>query len=131
LHTFYAKTDKRKRHKGISSFIVEKDFPGLSYEKKEKKMGYSGSPTREIILDNCRVPAGNLFGSEGGAFFMIMAALDGGRITIGAMAVGTAQAAFDTALLYAQERGQFSKPIIQFQGIQWKLADMAMNIEAT
>ncbi len=130
LYIFYAKTDKRERHKGISAFIVEKDFPGLSYGKKEKKMGYSGSPTREIILDNCQVPAGNLLGSEGGGFFMIMAGLDRGRITVGAMAVGAAQAAFDVALRYAQEREQFGKPIVQFQGIQWKLADMAMNIEA-
>ena len=130
LYIFYAKTDKTKRHKGISAFIVGKDFPGLIYGKKEKKMGYSGSPTREIILDNCQVRAGNLLGSEGGGFFMIMAGLDRGRITIGAMAVGTAQAAFDAALCYAQEREQFGKPIVQFQGIQWNLADMAMNIEA-
>jgi butyryl-CoA dehydrogenase len=130
LYFVYAKTDKRKAHKGISGFIIEKNRAGLSYGKKERKMGYGGSPTREIILDGCRVPKANLLGTEGSGFSMVMAGLDRGRITIGAMAVGVAQAAADVAVRYAQQREQFGRPISQFQGIQWKLADMVTGVEA-
>jgi len=130
LYLVYAKTDKTRGHKGISAFIIEKNCAGLSYGKKEKKMGYGGSPTREIILENCRVSRANLLGTEGSGFYMVMAGLDRGRITIGAMAVGVAQAATDVAVRYAQQREQFGRPISRFQGIQWKLADMVMGVEA-
>jgi len=130
LYILYAKTDKTKKHKGISAFIAEKNHPGLSYGKKEKKMGYGGSPTREVIFSDCRLPLANLLGDEGQGFSMVMAGLDHGRITIGTIAVGIAQAALDAALVYSQVREQFGTPISQFQGIQWKLADMAIGIEA-
>ncbi len=93
-------------------------------------MGYGGSPTREVIFSDCRLPLANLLGDEGQGFSMVMAGLDHGRITIGTIAVGIAQAALDAALVYSQVREQFGTPISQFQGIQWKLADMAIGIEA-
>jgi len=93
-------------------------------------MGYGGSPTRELIFDGCEVPFSNCLGEEGKGFSMVMQGLDQGRITVGAGGVGIAQAAFDTAKNYATQRQQFGRPIIDFQGIQWKFADMAMGIEA-
>ena len=126
-----AKTDKEaKKHRGISAFIIEKETPGFSFGKKEKKMGIRSSPTMELIFDNCRIPAENLLGEEGQGFKIAMKTLDGGRIGIAAQALGIAQGAFESALNYAKERKQFDQPISNFQGIQFKLADMATEIEA-
>ncbi len=130
LYILYAKTDNKARHKGLSAFIIDRTTPGLGFGKKERKMGYGGSPTRELLLDHCGVPKENLLGKEGDGFVMVMRGLDHGRITIGAIAVGIAQAAFEAALRYAKQREQFGQPISSFQGIQWKLADMAMGIQA-
>lgn len=118
--------------KGISTFIVEKGNPGLIFGKKEHKMGFGASPTRELIFENCRVSRDALLGQqEGIGFTVAMTALDGGRISVGAAAVGIAQAALDHALRYARERAQFGKAIAEFQGIQFMLADMAADIEAS
>ncbi|HEY9855408.1 MAG TPA: acyl-CoA dehydrogenase family protein [Stenomitos sp.] len=118
--------------KGISTFLVEKGNPGLLFGKKEQKMGFGASPTRELIFEDCRVPEENLLGlQEGIGFTVAMTALDGGRISVGAAAVGIAQAALDHALRYARERAQFGKAIAEFQGIQFMLADMAADIEAS
>lgn len=126
-----AKTDKEaKKHRGISAFIVEKDTPGFTFGKKEQKMGIRSSPTMELIFENCRIPAENLLGEEGQGFKIAMKTLDGGRIGIAAQALGIAQGAFESALNYAKERKQFDQPISNFQGIQFKLADMATEIEA-
>ena len=126
-----AKTDKEaKKHRGLSAFIVEKDTPGFTFGKKEQKMGIRSSPTMELIFENCRIPAGNLLGEEGQGFKIAMKTLDGGRIGIAAQALGIAQGAFESALSYAKERKQFEQPISNFQGIQFKLADMATEIEA-
>ncbi len=126
-----AKTDKEaKKHRGISAFIVEKDTPGFTFGKKEQKMGIRSSPTMELLFDNCRIPGENLLGEEGQGFKIAMKTLDGGRIGIAAQALGIAQGAFEAALNYAKERKQFDQPIGNFQGIQFKLADMATEIEA-
>ena len=130
LYIVYAKTDKDARHKGISALIVDRGTLGLSFGKKERKMGYGGSPTRELIFDGCRISKGKLLGREGDGFSMLMRGLDHGRIRVGAMAVGIARAAFEVALRYSREREQFGQPICSFQGMQWKLADMAMEIQA-
>jgi butyryl-CoA dehydrogenase len=127
---FTAMTDKTKRYKGISSFILEKGMKGFSIGKKENKMGLRGSDTATLIFEDLRLPKENLLGKEGEGFKQFMITLDGGRISIGAMALGIAQGAFDKALKYAKEREQFGKPIGNFQAIQWKLADMATQIEA-
>ena len=115
---------------GISCFVVEKGMPGFTFGKKERKMGLHSSPTRELLFENCTVPAANRIGAEGQGFKIALSSLDGGRINIGAIAVGVAQAAFDTASSYARTREQFGQPIGAFQGIQFMLADMAMKIEA-
>ncbi len=126
-----AKTDKEaKKHRGISAFIVEKDTPGFSFGKKEQKMGIRSSPTMELVFENCRIPAANLLGEEGQGFKIAMKTLEGGRIGIAAQALGIAQGAFEAALNYAKERKQFDQPIANFQGVQFKLADMATEIEA-
>jgi alkylation response protein AidB-like acyl-CoA dehydrogenase len=127
---FTAVTDKSKGYKGISSFIVEKGMKGFSIGKKENKMGLRGSDTATLIFEDLRLPKENLLGKEGEGFKQFMITLDGGRISIGAMALGIAQGAFDKALKYAKERIQFGKPIADFQAIQWKLSDMATQIEA-
>lgn len=127
---FTAMTDKTKGYKGISSFILEKGMKGFSIGKKENKMGLRGSDTATLIFEDCRIPKENLLGKEGEGFKQFMITLDGGRISIGAMALGIAQGAFDKALRYAKEREQFGQPIANFQAIQWKLADMATRIEA-
>jgi butyryl-CoA dehydrogenase len=127
---FTAMTDKSKRYKGISSFILEKGMKGFSIGKKENKMGLRGSDTATLNFEDLRVPKENLLGKEGEGFKQFMITLDGGRISIGAMALGIAQGAFDKALKYAKEREQFGQPIANFQAIQWKLADMATQIEA-
>lgn len=125
-----AKTDKTKRHKGISAFIVEKGMPGFTVGKMEEKMGLCASDTTDLIFEDCRVPAQNLLGQEGDGFKISMTALDGGRIGIGAQSVGVAQAALDAAVSYAKEREQFGQPISKFQGLRWILADMATDLEA-
>jgi alkylation response protein AidB-like acyl-CoA dehydrogenase len=117
---------------GISTLMIEKGAKGFHFGKKEQKMGFGASPTMELIFEDCRVPRENLLGGQEGIGFKVaMSALDGGRISVGAAAVGVAQAAFDHALAYAKEREQFGKPIGQFQGIQFMLADMAAEIEAS
>jgi butyryl-CoA dehydrogenase len=114
-----------------SALIVEKDFPGFSVGKKEKKLGIRSSPTTEIMFDNCRVPKENLLGKLGEGFVIAMKTLDGGRNGIAAQAVGIAQGALDASVDYAKERKQFGKPIADNQGIGFKLADMATSIEAS
>lgn len=131
INIVFARTDKTaEKHHGISAFIVEKETPGFSFGKKESKLGIRSSPTRELVFDNCRIPAANLLGEEGKGFKIAMKTLDGGRIGIAAQALGIAQGAFDAALHYSSERKQFDQPIGQFQAIQFKLADMATRIEA-
>jgi alkylation response protein AidB-like acyl-CoA dehydrogenase len=125
-----AVTDKSKGYKGISSFILEKGTKGFSLGKKENKMGLRGSDTATLIFEDMRLPKENLLGKEGEGFKQFMITLDGGRISIGAMALGIAQGAFDKALNYAKEREQFGQPIGNFQAIQWKLSDMATQLEA-
>jgi butyryl-CoA dehydrogenase len=125
-----AMTDKAKGNKGISAFVVEKGNPGLKIGKTENKMGMRGSPTSQIILDDCRIPKENILGKEGEGFIQALKTLDGGRISIGALALGIAQAALDAALKYSMERQQFNSPISNFQSIQNHLADMATEIHA-
>ncbi|MDT3701142.1 MAG: acyl-CoA dehydrogenase family protein [Thermincola sp.] len=131
LYLVYAKTNPAAGAKGISAFIVEKGNPGMIFGKKEKKMGYNGSPTREIVFDNCRVPQENLLGEEGAGFKIIMKGLEGGRISIGAIALGIAQASLDYAVDYMKVRKQFGQPLSDFQGLQFMIADMATAIEAS
>jgi len=116
--------------KGISCIVVEKGTPGLSFGKKERKMGWNSQPTALVNFDNCRVPVANRIGAEGEGFRIAMMGLDGGRINIGACSVGTARAALDEAKAYAMDRKQFGKRIAEFQGSQFKLADMATELEA-
>jgi acyl-CoA dehydrogenase len=118
------------RAKGISAFIIEKGMKGFSLGKKEKKMGLCSSHTMELIFENCRVPAANLIANEGDGFKIAMSALDSGRITIGANACGLARSALECSIRHSKEREQFGKPIGEFQGIQFMLADMATNLEA-
>jgi alkylation response protein AidB-like acyl-CoA dehydrogenase len=125
-----AKTDKSKRHKGLSAFIVEKGTPGLMVGEEEDKMGLCASDTTDLIFSDCPVPRENLLGKEGQGFQIAMEALDGGRIGIAAQSVGVAQAAFDESVAYAKQRKQFSQPISKFQGLRWMMADMATEIEA-
>jgi alkylation response protein AidB-like acyl-CoA dehydrogenase len=130
FYTVMAVTDASRRSKGISAFVVEKSDPGVSFGAPEKKLGIKGSPTREVYLDNVRIPADRMIGAEGTGFETAMRTLDHTRVTIAAQAVGVAQGALDYALGYAQERQQFSKPIAEFQGLQFLLADMGMKVEA-
>jgi alkylation response protein AidB-like acyl-CoA dehydrogenase len=125
-----AKTDKAKRHKGISAFVVRKGMPGFLVGKTEEKMGLCASDTTDMIFDNCRVPAECLLGQEGDGFKIAMTALDSGRIGIAAQSIGVAQAALNAAVSYAKQREQFGQPISKFQGLRWMLADMATEIEA-
>ncbi|WAA12204.1 acyl-CoA dehydrogenase [Fervidibacillus halotolerans] len=131
IYIVFALTDPSLKHKGVSAFILESGFPGFKTGKKEKKLGIRSSPTTEIIFEDCIVPKENLLGEEGQGFKIAMMTLDGGRNGIAAQAVGIAQGAFDAALSYAKERHQFGKPIMANQGISFKLADMATNIEAS
>ncbi|KEO83824.1 acyl-CoA dehydrogenase [Tumebacillus flagellatus] len=124
-----AVTDKSKGTKGISSFIIPTDTPGFRTSTPYDKLGLKGSNTAEIIMEDVRVPRENLIGEENMGFKQFMVTLDGGRISIGALSVGIAQAAYEASLKYAQERMQFGQSISKFQAIQFKLADMAMNIE--
>jgi alkylation response protein AidB-like acyl-CoA dehydrogenase len=125
-----AKTDPTAGTRGITCFLVEKGMPGFIPGKNEPKMGLKGSVTSALSLENCRVPASNILGKEGEGFKQMLITLDGGRISIGAMALGLAQAAFDEASRYAQERVQFGQPIAKFQAIRWMNADMATEIDA-
>lgn len=125
-----AKTDPDAGTRGISCFLVEQGTPGFHPGKNEPKMGLKGSVTSALSLENCRVPASNLLGREGEGFRQMLTALDNGRISIGAMALGLAQAAFDEAVRYARERVQFGQAIAKFQAIQWMIADMATEIDA-
>jgi len=131
-HTFvvYATLDPKLRHHGICAFIVERDFPGLRLGKPEHKMGITCSGSVEIVLDDCEVPAANLLGAEGEGFKIAMSTLDGGRIGIAAQAIGIGRAALEESLAYSQGRRAFGQRIADFQATQWKLADMATELEA-
>ncbi len=126
----HAITDRTKRNRGISAFIVERGNPGLSIGKVEDKLGVRGSATSQVILTDCRVPREALLGAENQGFVNALKILDGGRIGIGSMAVGISQGAFDESVKYAKERVQFDKPIAEHQAIQFMLADMATRIDA-
>jgi len=128
LVSVFAVTDRAAKHKGISAFIVEKGTPGFSVARVEKKMGIRGSSTAALAFEDCRVPAANRLGEEGTGFATAMHALNLDRPAVCALGVGIAQAAFDHALAYAQQRRQFGQPIANFQAIQLKLADMAIEI---
>lgn len=130
IYLLMARTSGDKGAAGISCFVVEKGTLGFTFGKTERKMGLHSSPTRELIFENCEIPVTNRLGEEGQGFKIALSSLDGGRINIGAIAVGVAQAAFETARNYSREREQFGQPISSFQGIQFMLADMAMEIEA-
>ena len=125
-----ASTNPEAGAKGITAFIVEKSDPGVSFGAHEKKMGFRGSPTREVYFDNVKLDSSRLLGKVGEGFALAMQTLDHTRITIAAQALGIAQGAFDVAEKYSHERQQFKKPIFDFQGVQFMLADMAMNIAA-
>ncbi len=131
IYIVFAVTDKEKKAKGISAFIVEKDTPGFSFGKKERKMGLRSSPTLELVFEDCRVPKENLLGKEGEGFKIAMTTLDGGRNGIAAQAVGIAQGAMEEAAEYAKNREQFGQPIAKFQAISFMLADMSAKIEAS
>lgn len=130
IYIIFAMTDKSKGTKGISAFIIEKDFPGFSIGKKELKMGIRGSSTTELVFENCIVPKENLLGAEGKGFGIAMQTLDGGRVGIAAQALGIAQGAFDETVKYVKERKQFGRSISAFQNTQFELADMKTRIEA-
>jgi alkylation response protein AidB-like acyl-CoA dehydrogenase len=130
FYTVIAVTDPEKRSRGISAFVVEKGDAGITFGAKEKKLGIKGSPTREVYLDQVRIPADRMIGDEGTGFETAMKTLDHTRITIAAQAVGVAQGALDFALGYAKERQQFGHAIAEFQGLQFLLADMGMKVEA-
>ncbi len=130
VYIIFAMTDKSKGTKGISAFIVEKDFPGFRIGTKEKKMGIRGSSTTELIFENCIVPKENLLGQEGKGFSIAMATLDGGRIGIAAQALGIAEGALEETVAYVKERKQFGRPIAKFQNTQFQIADMATKVEA-
>lgn len=130
IYIVFALMDSTSKQKGISAFIVEKDFPGFIVGKKERKLGIRSSPTTELVFQECRVPKANLLGKEGEGFKIAMMTLDGGRNGIAAQAVGIAQGALDAAIDYARERVQFGKPIATQQGVGFKLAEMATSVEA-
>jgi alkylation response protein AidB-like acyl-CoA dehydrogenase len=125
-----AVTDKEKGNRGISAFIFDKSMEGFRSDKKENKLGMRASETASVVFEDCYVPDENRLGNEGEGFLQAMQVLDGGRISIAALSVGIAQGAYEAALKYAKERQQFGKPIAEFQAIQFKLADMATQIEA-
>lgn len=130
VYVVVVKTGGKKKSAAISTFIVEKGTPGFTFGKTERKMGLNASPNRELVFQDCRIPKENILGSPGQGFKIAMTALESGRINIGSIAVGLAQAALDTAVQYAKERRQFGRPIAGFQGIQFMMADMATDIEA-
>ncbi len=126
----FAVTDREKGSKGLSTFIVEKNSPGLSIGKVEKKLGIRSSDTVELIFKDCKIPVFNRIGEEGEGFKIALTTLDYGRVGIGAQALGIAQGAMDSAIVYSQKREQFGKTINKFQAIQFKIAEMAMEIDA-
>ncbi len=133
LFVVFARTsldDPSKKYKGITAFVVERKWKGITPGKKEEKCGIRGSSTTELLLDGCEVPESNVLGTVGDGFTVAMDTLDGGRIGIGSQAVGIAQACLDAAVDYAKKRRQFGKPIGAYQAVQWKLAEMATNIES-
>lgn len=130
VYIIFAMTDKSLGTKGISAFIVEKDTPGFSFGKKEKKLGIRGSATCELIFENCRIPKSNLLGKLGGGFGVAMKTLDGGRIGIAAQALGIAQGAMDETVKYTKERKQFGKSISAFQNTQFQMADLDTKVQA-
>ncbi|MED1636131.1 acyl-CoA dehydrogenase AcdA [Bacillus thuringiensis] len=130
IYVVFALTDPESKQRGTSAFIVESDTLGFSVGKKESKLGIRSSPTTEIMFEDCRIPVENLLGEEGQGFKVAMQTLDGGRNGIAAQAVGIAQGALDASVEYARERHQFGKPIAAQQGIGFKLADMATDVEA-
>jgi len=130
FYTVMAVTDPDAGPRGISAFVVEKSDEGVSFGAPEKKMGIKGSPTREVYFDNVRIPADRMIGDEGTGFKTALRTLDHTRLTIGAQALGVAQGAVDYCIRYVQERKQFGKPIAEFQGVSFMLADMAMKTEA-
>ncbi|MBW1672436.1 MAG: acyl-CoA dehydrogenase [Deltaproteobacteria bacterium] len=125
-----AYTDKAKKHKGISTFVLEKGMPGFIIGPEEDKMGQRASDCTSLIFEDCRVPAENLLGEEGQGFIIAMTALDEGRIGVASLSVGLSQACLDAAVTYAQERVQFGSPLSKFQ-VRWMIADMAVQIEAS
>jgi butyryl-CoA dehydrogenase len=130
VYTVIALTDPTRGARGASAFIVEDGTPGFSYGKKEDKMGIRASATRELIFEDCRIPAENLIAKEGMGFMVAMKTLDSSRPGVASQAVGIAQGAFEAAVGYARERVQFGRPVISNQGLQWMLADMATQIVA-
>jgi alkylation response protein AidB-like acyl-CoA dehydrogenase len=130
LSVIIAVTDKTKGTHGLSAFVVEKGTPGFRAGKKENKLGLRASDTSELIFEDCAIPEENLLGQEGEGFIDSMRILDGGRISIAALSLGIGRGAFDAARRYVKERHQFGKAISEFQGIQWKLADMATQLDA-
>ena len=130
FYTVFAKTSGDAGHRGISAFVVEKDFPGFSVGKLEHKLGVRGSPTGEVILDDCAVPASNLIGEEDRGFYYAMGALDRSRPLVGAQALGIATGALELAVSYVGERRQFDRRIGEFQGVQFMLADLGAHVDA-
>ncbi|MBL4784542.1 MAG: acyl-CoA dehydrogenase family protein [Cohaesibacteraceae bacterium] len=116
--------------KGISCIVVEKDTPGLSFGAQEHKMGWKSQPTAQVIFDDCKVPVANLIGNEGQGFAIAMSGIDGGRLNIGACSLGAAQTCLDRSISYMKDRKQFGKPIAAFQALQFRIADMATDLEA-
>ena len=131
LFIVMANLDPSKGYKGITSFLVERTFPGFTVGKKEDKLGIRASSTCELVLERCRVPKENVLGEPGKGYKIAIETLNEGRIGIGAQMVGLAQGAFEHAVRYSQERQQFGKPIAEFQGVQFELAEMATEIEAS
>jgi hypothetical protein len=123
------RTGEKGDSHGMSAFVIEKGSPGFSSGKKENKLGMRASETACLFFDNCRIPDENMLGKEGEGFIQAMKILDGGRISIAALSLGIAKGAYDASVKYAKERQQFGKPIGEFQGIGFKLADMAVKIE--
>ncbi|MBB6631707.1 acyl-CoA dehydrogenase [Clostridium algidicarnis] len=130
VFVIFAMTDRSKGTRGISAFIVEKDFEGFSIGKLENKMGIRASSTTELVMQNCIVPKENLVGQEGKGFGIAMKTLDGGRIGVAAQALGIAEGALEESVKYMKERKQFGKPISAFQGLQWMVAEMDTKVEA-
>ena len=130
VYIIFAMTDKAKGNRGISAFIVEKNFPGFSIGKIEHKMGIRASSTTELIFEDCIVPKENPLGEMNKGFKIAMHTLDGGRVGVAAQAIGIAEGAFNETIKYMKERAQFGKPLAQFQGLQWMVADMKCDIEA-
>jgi short-chain 2-methylacyl-CoA dehydrogenase len=131
LFLLFANVNPEQGYKGITAFLVERDFPGFQVGKKEDKLGIRASSTCELILDGCCVPAANVVGEVGKGYKVAIETLNEGRIGIGAQMLGLAQGALDHALAYAQQRKQFGSPIAEFQGVQFELAEMAVDVEAT